>query len=273
MLRVYTQKHRISVITLILLISTLLLPLANVGIIVVPQSDRAEMEAIFEDLRDNPKFILHPRADIGEESGAFLGFQGEHITFDVALFSRSTQRSRQDALSVFIKALQESSLPTQTEQQILDQLGVLDPTIQTMMLPLIFDSTRANLNSAFRILRPAIAILGDIFGVLAVLIFAFMILTTIIDLLYLVLPYTEATAEADKGGGNQKPWFVSAEVYSALKESYTAIDSGGYKAAILIYFRRRAVMYVIMGVAVTYLVLGQLGSLIGALMGLAEGII
>lgn len=99
--------------------------------------------------------------------------------------------------------------------------------------------------------------------------------STIIDLAFMGLPFArEGMQNSADSKGRGRVLFVTSEAHSVIKESESSLDSsGGYKNVYFMYFKRRAMTYLILSICLLYLVVGELGGLIGWVLSLGNGIV
>jgi hypothetical protein len=203
-----------------------------------------------------------------------LSSDGKGLVFNNKSFANATEKSRKDALGFFVRELQKSDVSEQTQQRVFDEMSRADSDVSRMLIPLVMSSTSADLYTAMKWVSPFLPILRLVFGIGAFCIFIFLMGSTIVDLAFIGLPIARESLQnkgEQKGG---KVPFVSSDAMSVIKETESALDSsGGYKNAYLIYFKRRALTYIILSVCVLYLVVGELGGLIGWLLSLGSGVV
>lgn len=159
-------------------------------------------------------------------------------------------------------------------------MGEVDKDISAMLIPLIFDNTNADLFTAYKWLAPFLGIVRVILGIFTIGVVVLMFFSTVIDLAYIGLPVLrEATADHSKGS-KKKPFGVTFEALATINDVEMGIGhngtngtGGGYRNAYFLYFKRRAVSYIVLSICILYLVVGELGGLMAWLMGLGSGIV
>jgi hypothetical protein len=239
-------------------------------------SDKAETEGFMK--TDNKKLELEFKANSGNtntgHAADIVTYGDKKLYFNQKNFTDATEKSKKEALGNFVRGLQKSTVSDQTQQKIFDDMSAADDNVSRMLIPLVMDSTTADLYTAMKWVSPFLPIVRLVFGIGAFCIFLFLMGSTIVDLAFIGLPIARESLQnkgEQKGG---KIPFVSSDAMSVIKETESALDSsGGYKNAYLIYFKRRALTYIILSVCVLYLVVGELGGLIGWLLSLGSGVV
>nr|WP_308545723.1 hypothetical protein [uncultured Lachnoclostridium sp.] len=197
-------------------------------------------------------------------------FNGSNeLTFFEDNFKQARPKEVKKAMTAFIDSLKDSSISADTQQDIMNQIQESDSDVAAMMLPLIFDNTKADLFTAYKWLYPFMSVVRVVFGLGAVVLILIVIASTILDLAYIGLPmWRENSTEKSKG---KKPFGVSLEALSTVMS--VEKNLGEYQNAYLIYFKRRALTYIVLSIAILYLVAGELGGLISWVLQLVSGIV
>jgi hypothetical protein len=109
-------------------------------------------------------------------------------------------------------------------------------------------------------------------------------LVMVLDLCYIAIPFVRNVLDGDKGqgqnGGNGgvKSKFVSWEAYNAVQQVEAGGGAGGQggsdsRSAVGIYFKKRIIMLLILGLCLLYLVQGEIFTLVGWFMDLVSGLL
>lgn len=143
------------------------------------------------------------------------------------------------------------------------------------LLTEILKNTKPDYVRANAIYQPFSGIIGVALGIGAILILALLGIVMVSDIAYIVLPPYRALmgggdGESGKRDGMGK-FLVSHEAVSAVQESESSSEGGGYKYAIGIYLKRRIIALIFLGLALLYLVQGQIYVLVGYIMDLVSG--
>lgn len=195
--------------------------------------------------------------------------EGDFIFYETN-FLNSNDKDAKYLLEDLVKGLNESSVSRNTQQNIMTAVQESDGEIASMMLPLIMDNSKADLFSAYKILAPFLGFLSTVLGVGAYIVIIVLGISTVIDLLYIGLPVFREKADSKN---TKHPFGVSYEALTTVKEVESGLtgSDGSYKNAYVIYLKRRALSYIILGICILYLVAGQLGGFISFILRLVSG--
>lgn len=184
--------------------------------------------------------------------------------------STATQRR---VLGAFVESLNQSTISSESKTNLMNQISAHDKSINKLMIPIIMDATSADLYEASKVVNPFLPIVRLIFGILTIVISILLIGSTIIDIIFITFPLArEVFNKEGQGGGGGKISWVTSEANSVINETEGGGGSGGYKNALFLYFKRRLVSYIVLAFCLLYLVLGEIGGLIGWLLTLGEGL-
>lgn len=245
----------------------------------LPSSEKDALESLNKDLEAKTNWnevTLKPTAPSGMTTTMIRIVPDSHrVEFDKQVFDNATDKSRREVMSYFIRALQSSGVSDQSQQVIIDNLNARSPEISRMLIPMVMDSTSADIYTAMKWIGPFLPVVRVIFGVGAILVTLFLTASTIADLCFIGLPVAREAInnrQEQKGGG--KIPFISADAISVVREIESSLDSsGGYKNAYVLYFKRRILTYIILSICLLYLVVGELGGLISWLLELGSGVV
>lgn len=197
------------------------------------------------------------------------------ISVNVSSFKNAKQSDVTKAMRAFTDAISNiEGANADTVQQIMNDLQEIDSSVASIMLPLIFESTKGDMFSAYKITSPFLNIFSVVLGVGAVCLIILLFGSTVIDLAYIGLPVWRE-AQANKEGGNKHPFGVSYEALRTVNEieqGFGGSGGGEYKNAYLLYFKRRALTYIILAICIMYLICGGLSGIIGWVLSLVTGI-
>lgn len=202
-------------------------------------------------------------------------FDGTTFTFHESNVSKFKEKDVRKALKLMVDGLKDSSIPDSAQNDIMNTIQDSSGDVAALMLPLIFDGTKADMFTAYKWLYPFLQVVRVIFGLGATVIIFMAVGTTIMDLAYIGLPvWREAQAESGKNGKagkERKPFGVTYDAITTVKEVEMNLEV--YKNAYLSYLKRRAVTYIVLSLAVLYLVAGELSGLISWILQLGSGIV
>lgn len=193
------------------------------------------------------------------------------LKFNDEKYKEANKKQADKAIIAFIKGIKDSSLTLDTQQDIVNQIQESNTDVAAVMIPLIFGDSKADLFTAYKWLFPFIQMLRIVFGIGSIIIILLLIGSTIIDMVYIGLPVWRVQQE-EKGQGKH-PFGVSYEALKTVKEVEKNLGEGSYQNAYIIYFKRRALTYIILSICLLYLIVGELGGLISWILGLASGIV
>lgn len=207
----------------------------------------------------------------GSKYQTVLSFEGTTLTFDETASENTESKYYKQAMKSFADACQEFGVSSTCMQNVSSRMVEADSSVSAYLIGATFDNTSADIFTAMKWLAPILSFLRILIGVGAIVIVMLLIASTVMDCVYIGLPmWREAQANKD-GGGSGKPFGVSMEAISTVKEVESNVDGGKYKNAYLIYFRRRALTYIILAICILYLIVGELGGVIQGLLNMVSG--
>lgn len=178
------------------------------------------------------------------------------------------------AMRLFVDGLTNCGGNADTIQQIMANIQDVDTSVSSVMLPLIFESTKGDMYQAYKITSPFLNLLSIVLGVGAVILILLLLFSTVMDLAYIGLPVWREAQQSKNGNNGKNPFGVSYEALTTVKEVEKGLGGGdgGYRNAYLLYFRRRALTYIILAICIMYLICGGLSGIIGFVLSLVSGI-
>lgn len=163
-------------------------------------------------------------------------------------------------------------------QKLQAQDGVGSRLISTLMA-----NTKPDFASANRIYQPFSGTVGTVLGLVAVLLMAALAIVMVLDLAYIAIPFVRnlldgGSSDTGSGNGGIKSKFVSWEAYNAVQQVEAGGGNGGNgggdnKTAVGIYFKKRIIMLLILGLCLLYLVQGEIFTMVGWFMDLVSGLL
>lgn len=163
-------------------------------------------------------------------------------------------------------------------QQLQQCDGVGSRLISTLMA-----NTKPDFASANRIYQPFSGTVGTILGLVAVLLMAALAIVMVLDLAYIAIPFVRnlldgGSSDNGNGSGGIKSKFVSWEAYNAVQQveaggGNSGNGGGDNKTAVGIYFKKRIIMLLILGLCLLYLVQGEIFTMVGWFMDLVSGLL
>lgn len=204
---------------------------------------------------------------------AIMKVDKDGILINKSAWSNAKDKDITKAMRLFVDALGQQDCSKDALQSFMNNLQESDTSVGSVMLPLIFESTKGDMYQAYKITSPFLEILSIVLGVGAVILILLLLFSTVMDLAYIGLPVWRE-AQASKDGGNKNPFGVSYEALTTVKEVEKGLGGGdgGYRNAYLLYFKRRALTYIILAICIFYLICGGLSGIIGFVLSLVSGI-
>lgn len=259
-------------------------PSANTGRTITFTDDNITGDSIIKALtgNDTDKSIergnvtLTKEALIVKNKGVdekLLEIQKGSITVYPSAFKSCKDSDVSKAMKLFVDGLTNSGGNPDTIQQIMRDIQDTDTSVSAVMLPLIFQSTKGDMYQAYKITSPFLNILSIVLGVGAVILILLLLFSTVMDLAYIGLPVWRE-AQQGKDGGKKHPFGVSYEALTTVTEVEKGLGGGdgSYRNAYILYFRRRALTYIILAICIMYLICGGLSGIIGFVLSLVSGI-
>lgn len=219
---------------------------------------------------------LDKKAKNNETKGELDILQADNntITFYPKNIRLAKTRDVDRAVGYVFDYLTEDGVVDNSElQEFNTQLSAAnDPTITKMILPIIMARMTPDLWTAAKWLGPFLEIMKVVVGIAVILIIFFVIATTVIDLAYIGIPvFRETIISKSEGKEGDGPKFITAEAKSTVMEVEKDLTKG-YKNAYGMYFKRRAISYIVLAICLMYLVVGGLGGIVSWIMNLASGV-
>ena len=203
-----------------------------------------------------------------------LKADGNTITFFPKKIRLAKTRDMDRAIGYVFDYITEDGVVDNAElQEFNTQLSAAnDPTITKMILPIIMARMTPDLWTAAKWLGPFLEIMKVVVGIAVILIIFFVIASTVLDLAYIGVPvFRETLISKSEGKEGDGPKFITAEAKSTVMEVEKDLTKG-YKNAYGMYFKRRAISYIVLAICLMYLVVGGLGGIVSWIMNLASGV-
>lgn len=146
-------------------------------------------------------------------------------------------------------------------------------------LNVILENTKPDFVTANQIYSPFSGIVGTVMGLIAVLGMGLLGIVLVADIFYIVLPPVQLLVPDEaqgtgRGGRRGVSKIFSDDAIYAVRVAQDSEDGGGNKKQALgVYFKRRVVMLIILGICLLYLVSGSIYTLVGMILDLVSGFI
>lgn len=206
-------------------------------------------------------------------------------------FTELTEKGKRqlldDMMGVADKQIEEdedsqgaNQVTDETKTNWLNELQACDG-VGTQLMASLLQNTKPDYATANRIYEPFSGLVGTILGLGSILIMAFLGITMVLDLSYMCIPAFRMMLSGDGATGNgtgngSKPKIISYEAVSAVQLAETGSGTSGQqggtnKLAVGIYFKKRVVMLIVLGICLLYLIQGQIFALVSMILDLVSG--
>ncbi len=216
-------------------------------------------EYIYVEVKGEPSELLQI---VGDDAVMYINMDtwGDASSSDVS-----------KVMQTFVDELSDIDFNSDAVTEFMNNFQETDATVASVMLPMIFASTKGNLYEAYVIMGPALDMLSIVLGVGAVILIILTVGSSVIDMAYIGLPMWR---EAQQGEGKDKKAFgVSYEAETTVKEIEKGIGGDGqYRNAYVLYFKRRALTYIVLSICILYLITGGLSGIIAFILNVVSGI-
>ena len=153
--------------------------------------------------------------------------------------------------------------------------------IGSQLMTALLQNTKPDYASANKIYKPFSGVVSTCLGLGAILIMAALGIVMVLDLSYIGIPLFRGFCDGEgsgngQGGGGAKSKLVSYEAHSAVQEAEGGQGGGGQgggskKTAVGIYFKKRVIMLIVLGICLLYLIQGQIFTLVSWILDLMSG--
>lgn len=185
----------------------------------------------------------------------------EQLVSDIALYSNKAVEDDTKAKGV------EESTVSLWWKQLQTKQGV-----GSKFMTEILKNTKPDFVTANQIYQPFSGLVGTILGLIAVLIMSALAIVMVSDIAYIALPPVRMLVSEKRDGKNGKGSLLfSYDATHAVEIAENSSGDGESKQALGIYFKRRVVMLILLGVCLLYLVSGNIYTLVGYILDLVSG--
>lgn len=211
---------------------------------------------------------------------------GDGVNINVAVFNelKSTEKEKfltdmHSCAMAKVKADSDSTsadkVTSDTVTNWLQQIQQCDG-VGSQLMNTLLQNTKPDYATANRIYEPFSGVVGTVLGLGAILIMAFLGITMVLDLSYIGIPAFRLMLNGDGDNGKGKPKVISYEAVSAVETAEGGGGAGGQngstgKVAVGLYFKKRVIMLIILGVCLLYLIQGQIFTLVSWILDLVSG--
>ena len=173
------------------------------------------------------------------------------------------------------KVVANSTNGTYTQQTQTNWYKVLQTQngVGTKFMSVLLENVKPDFVTANNIIAPFSGILGTILGILSICIMAFMGVVMALDIAYISIPpFRLFVSDDDNGGLPKSKIFTHDAIYAVqTSENDSGSNGGSPKLALGIYFKRRVLTLILLGICLLYLVSGKIYTLVGYILDLVSG--
>lgn len=177
------------------------------------------------------------------------------FSFSGSRYSVLSTKKKLKFMETALELVAESQLDARTKNKMYHFIEQQDDKI-TASINFLDKNVNSDFVTAKNVILPFTGPVSTALGVLSLVIFIMLTLSSAIDIAWLVIPLVRLLFKEDKNG---KPFMITKEAYSSEVDSNRC---DGYKSALSLYLQRRGKVFIVMGVCLIYLVSGQLYDLI-----------
>ncbi len=194
-----------------------------------------------------------------------------YIEIDSYVWNDASENDKVDVMQSFFDGLVEAKANPQGVQDFMKEMQDAGSGIEAIMLQVTFNAMEADLWKAYQIMEPFIGLINVVLGVGCVLLILLLMFSTVMDLAYIGLPVWR---EAQDSKNKKNPFGVSFEALRTVEDVEKGVSGGDgeYRNAYLLYFKRRALTYIILAICIMYLICGGISGIIGFVLSLTTGI-
>lgn len=211
---------------------------------------------------------------------------------DTSKLADMGEKDQQAAMDNFITELANAGVSQEGTNEISAALsegydGVAGVKVDLLQITYIFGKTQGDLLGAMGIISPFLPLINLIIGVVAIVVAAILVLSTVIDLAFIGLPMVRESmmaGDGEKQGSGAKPKALTYACWATINDVEGALGGGGsmgggsaggksYKNAYGLYFKRRLWDYILLGVCLSFLIFGGFGRLMGSLLKIGDQLV
>lgn len=205
----------------------------------------------------------------------FKGSPTDGYQLDEGNFSKLDKKAQQEAVNDIARfsneAVQSDNAKGVSESTVQNWWKELqqNPGVGSKFLNVILEQTKPDFVTANKIYKPFSGPVSTVLGVLAIVTMALLGLVMAADIMYIVIPPFRMVVGGAEG--KKKSMFISQAAINAVQAEESAQDGGGTKQAVGIYFKNRVIALILVGIALFYLVQGEIYKFVGWILDLVAG--
>lgn len=143
--------------------------------------------------------------------------------------------------------------------------------VGTKFMSVLLENVKPDFVTANNIIAPFSGLLGTTMGVMAILIMALIGVVMAADIMYIAIPPFRLVVSDDENGGLPKSKIFTHDAIYAVQTAENDSGNGTPKIALGIYFKRRVLTLIMLGICLLYLVSGQIYTFVGYILDLVSG--
>lgn len=176
------------------------------------------------------------------------------LSFNSSGYSDLEMTDKQDVMKATLDGIKTSDLSPQRKNSMYNFVAEQDGAV-TKAIRILSTDAQADLSRAGSMVKVFSTPLGVFMGLLVLLTFILLTLSTAIDLFFITLPPFRAFVMKDE---NSRPFYVSTEAFHAMKVSDESVGTGTYKGAVGLYSKNRFWVFLVVPILLVMLVTGQI---------------
>lgn len=196
---------------------------------------------------------------VGEDVLEYTGEDGV-VSFSNKTYATLDMTEKRKFMETALSLIQGSGMAPGSKNKFYNFVSDQDTTASSAIRYLRSDA-QSDISTAAGYLRPFNGVVGTILGVLCIVIFVMLALSMVIDISYMVIPGMRVVITGGNDSGNSRPRFVSREAFAAVKESEESLNTSNYRGYMGSYLKKRVFVMLAIGVALGFLVSGQIYDL------------
>lgn len=183
------------------------------------------------------------------------------ITFSNKNYATLDTDQKKEFMEDTLSYIKSTNLGVTTKNKLYNFVASQDESVSSAVRYLKTD-TSADFNEARKWFAPFSGPISTFLGFMCIMIFAFLSLSIVFDVSYLVIPLMQPLYE--RGEENKKPWGVSVEAWNTKKE----VEQPGNesKQVMQLYMRKRIPVFILTALVLGWLVSGKIYDLVAWIM-------
>lgn len=214
-----------------------------------------------------------------------LTYDSGKLTWDGGVkLSEKTQREQEKQVNTFFDRANSAGFSSEATNGMTNLLsecdGAATVNMSILLVNHVFDETKGDVVGGMRILDGFLPYINTIIGIGAILLISLLVLSTVIDLACIGLPavrdamLSAGDKEGGGGGGGKKPKAITYAAWATISEVEGGESGkGSGKNAYLVYFKKRVFDYIILGIAISFLLIGGFSGFVKIFMEIGNGLI